>query len=62
MHSITRNPVRIYSIAVAAVALIAEYVVDLPSALILGLIAAALGTGEVVRSKVVPLREVEMNL
>jgi hypothetical protein len=61
MENIKRNPVRIYSVAVACLALVSQYVPDLPAALILGVLAAILGTGEVVRSKVVPLREVEMN-
>lgn len=62
MNNIRRNPVRIYSVAVACLALVAQYVPDLPTALILGVLAAILGTGEVVRSKVVPLSDVEPNL
>jgi hypothetical protein len=62
MENIRRNPVRIYSVAVAILALVAQYVPELPTALILGVIAAIIGTGEVVRSKVVPLRDVEPNV
>ena len=62
MSNLKNNPVRIYSVAVACMALITQYVPDLPAALILGVLAAILGTGEVVRSKVVPLRNVEPNL
>ena len=62
MNNIRRNPVRIYSVVVACLALVAQYVPDLPTALILGVLAAILGTGEVVRSKVVPLSDVEPNL
>jgi hypothetical protein len=61
-ENLKRNPVRIYSVAVACLALVTQYVPDLPTALILGVIAAILGTGEVVRAKVVPLRDVEPNL
>lgn len=41
-----RHPARLYSIAAAAVALIATYVHDLPQEAILGLVAALLGAGE----------------
>ncbi|MEU5428487.1 hypothetical protein AB0H73_23270 [Streptomyces olivoreticuli] len=40
---------RLYAIVAAAIALVAHYVDDLPQALILGLAAAVLGTGEVVQ-------------
>ncbi|GAA0488336.1 hypothetical protein ACFQ2B_39385 [Streptomyces stramineus] len=43
------NSTRLYAIAAAAIALVAHYVDDLPQALILGLAAAVLGTGEVVQ-------------
>ncbi|MER5304596.1 hypothetical protein ABT039_34730 [Streptomyces lasiicapitis] len=46
---IRNHPARIYAVAVAALALVAHYVPDLPSALILGLAAAVLGTGEAVQ-------------
>ncbi|MGD3109507.1 hypothetical protein [Streptomyces sp. YGL11-2] len=40
---------RLYAIAAAALALIAHYVQDLPTGLILALVAAVLGTGEAVQ-------------
>ncbi|MDN3259592.1 hypothetical protein QWJ26_07140 [Streptomyces sp. CSDS2] len=40
---------RIYTVAVALLALVAHFVPSLPSALILGVVAAALGTGEAVQ-------------
>ena len=60
MNNITTNPVRIYSIVVACLALVSQYVPDLPTALILGVVAAILGTGEVVRSKVAPLSKYDI--
>lgn len=52
MDAILNNPVRLYSIAVAALALLQHYAADLPTALIGALVAAILGVGEAVRSKV----------
>lgn len=49
MGFIKTHPARIYAVAVAALALVAHYVPELPSALVLGLVAAVLGTGEVVQ-------------
>lgn len=43
------NSTRLYAIVAAGIALVAHYVDDLPQALILGLAAAVLGTGEVVQ-------------
>ncbi|MEU7160338.1 hypothetical protein [Streptomyces chrestomyceticus] len=43
------HPARIYAVAVAALALVAHFVPSLPSALVLGLVAAVLGTGEAVQ-------------
>lgn len=40
---------RLYTIAAAALALIAHFVDDLPTGLILALVAAVLGTGEAVQ-------------
>ncbi|MGG2460538.1 hypothetical protein ACO0M4_12065 [Streptomyces sp. RGM 3693] len=40
---------RLYAIAAAALALVAHYVQDLPTGLILALVAAVLGTGEAVQ-------------
>ena len=48
------EPVRLYAITVALLALVAEYV-DLPAPAILALVAAVLGIGEGVRSKVSPV-------
>lgn len=48
MQFITTHAARIYAVAVAALALVAHYVPDLPSALILALAAAVLGAGEAV--------------
>ncbi|MFC4512242.1 hypothetical protein [Streptomyces ehimensis] len=49
MGFIQAHSTRLYAIVAAAVALIAHYVDGLPQALILGLAAAVLGTGEVVQ-------------
>ncbi|WP_415956409.1 hypothetical protein [Streptomyces sp. 021-4] len=49
MQFISKHPARIYAVLVAALALVVHYVPDLPSALILGLAAAVLGTGEAVQ-------------
>ncbi|MFD7070355.1 hypothetical protein ACFV97_24330 [Streptomyces sp. NPDC059913] len=49
MKFIRTHPARIYAVAVAALALVAHYVPELPSALVLGLVAAVLGTGEAVQ-------------
>ncbi|ANP53652.1 hypothetical protein J2Z21_009337 [Streptomyces griseochromogenes] len=40
---------RLYAVAAAALSLIAYYVQDLPTGLILALVAAILGTGEAVQ-------------
>ncbi|MFD8611416.1 MULTISPECIES: hypothetical protein [Streptomyces] len=49
MKFIQSHPARIYAVAVAALALVAHYVPELPSALVLALVAAVLGTGEAVQ-------------
>ncbi|MCX5398474.1 hypothetical protein [Streptomyces sp. NBC_00102] len=49
MQFIKAHPARIYAVVVAALALVAHYVPGLPSALVLGLVAAVLGTGEAVQ-------------
>jgi phosphate/sulfate permease len=54
LYAIRTNPVRLYSVAVALVALVAFYVPGLPVALVLGLVGAILGVGEAVRSQVTP--------
>lgn len=54
------EPVRLYAIAAAIVALVVHYVPSLPEPLILTLIAAILGVGgEAVRAKVWPDSHVE---
>lgn len=49
MDFIKVHPARIYAVAVAALALVAHYRPELPSALVLGLVAAVLGVGEAVQ-------------
>ncbi|MER5780223.1 hypothetical protein ABT104_00630 [Streptomyces mobaraensis] len=49
MGFIQAHSARLYAIVAAGVALVAHYVDGLPQALILGLAAAVLGTGEVVQ-------------
>lgn len=52
LDSLLNNPVRLYAVFTAALALVAHYATSLPQGLILGLVAAILGVGETVRSKV----------
>ena len=54
LNAIKTNPVRIYAIVTAALALVAFYVPDIPTVLILGLVAGVLGLGEGVRAAVTP--------
>jgi hypothetical protein len=55
MDRLKLNPVRLYAVAVAVMAVVAHYLPSLPTALYLGLVAAVLGVGgEVVRLKVTP--------
>ncbi|GAA0660296.1 hypothetical protein GCM10010193_09040 [Kitasatospora atroaurantiaca] len=49
MQFVKAHAARIYALAVAVLALVAHYVPTLPSALILGVVAAALGAGEAVQ-------------
>ncbi|MFC9739164.1 hypothetical protein ACFVKC_14760 [Streptomyces noursei] len=49
MTFVKDHATRIYAVAVAVLALVAHYVPSLPSALILGVAAAVLGTGEAVQ-------------
>ncbi|MFE5896864.1 hypothetical protein ACFQ67_05500 [Streptomyces sp. NPDC056488] len=49
MQFISKHPARIYAVAVAVLALVAHYRPELPSALVLGLVAAVLGVGEAVQ-------------
>ena len=59
-EDIKNNPVRLYSIVAAALAIGAFYLPGLPVALVLALVAAVLGVGgEVVRHQVTPMRKVE---
>ncbi|MFD4538341.1 hypothetical protein [Streptomyces bauhiniae] len=44
-----KHVARIYTVAVAVLALVAHFVPSIPSALILGVVAAVLGTGEAVQ-------------
>jgi hypothetical protein len=59
IESLKNNPVRIYAVVAAALALVAHYVPDLPTPLILALAAALLGVGEGVRAQVTPTRSLE---
>ncbi|MDX2390194.1 hypothetical protein NJL88_08965 [Streptomyces sp. DK15] len=49
MGFVKDHAARLYAVVVAVLALTAHYVPTLPSALILGVVAAVLGTGEVVQ-------------
>ncbi len=52
LNAIKRNPIRIYAVVAASVALVAHYAPDLPEALVLALVSAILGIGgEVTASK-----------
>jgi len=55
INKLKNEPVRIYTLAVALLALASHYVEGLPTPLILAVVAAAIGSGEVVRSKVAPM-------
>jgi hypothetical protein len=48
------EPVRIYAVAVAVLAVVAYYVPNIPTVLYLGVVAAVLGLGESVRAVVTP--------
>ncbi|MEV8106387.1 hypothetical protein [Streptomyces sp. NPDC088135] len=49
MEFVKSHAARLYTVAVAVLALVAHFVPSLPSALILGVVAAVLGTGEAVQ-------------
>ena len=51
------EPVRLYAVATAIMGVVAHYAPDIPSALWLAIVGAVLGTGEVVRAKVVPVAD-----
>lgn len=53
------EPVRLYAIATAVLALVAFYVPSLPVVLILPVVAAILGVGEGVRARVKPMAKLE---
>jgi hypothetical protein len=56
--AILNNPVRLYGVISALLALLAYYVDSLPVPLLLSLLAAILGVGgEVARGQVIPLRK-----
>ena len=50
------EPVRVYAVVVAVLALVQHYVADLPTPLILAVVAALLGVGEKVRASVTPVK------
>lgn len=56
-ENLKNNPVRIMGVISAVLALVAHYVPDLPTVLLLAIAAAILGTGEAVRAKVTPVRK-----
>lgn len=58
IESLKNNPVRLMAVITAVLALVAFYVPSLPVVLILAIPAAILGTGELVRAKVTPTRNV----
>lgn len=49
MNFIKANPARVYAVVVAALALTAFYLPNLPTELLLGVVAAVLGLGEAVQ-------------
>ncbi|MGI5347036.1 hypothetical protein ACQEU8_02435 [Streptomyces sp. CA-250714] len=49
MIFVRTHATRMYAVAVSGLALVAHYLPSLPSALILGVVAAALGVGEAVQ-------------
>jgi predicted branched-subunit amino acid permease len=59
LENLKNNPVRIMATLTAVLALVVFYVPSLPVVLILGIPAAILGTGEVVRAKVTPVRNID---
>lgn len=58
-EAIKNNPVRIYAILSAAIAVVAFYVPSLPVALLIALLAAIFGVGEGVRAAVTPNRKLD---
>jgi hypothetical protein len=58
LYDLRTNPVRIYAVIAATVALVAHFVPGLPVVLVLALAAAVLGVGEGVRAVVAPMERV----
>ncbi|MFB7675605.1 hypothetical protein ACFC26_29775 [Kitasatospora purpeofusca] len=57
MLFVRTHAARLYALAVAVLALVAHFVPELPSALVLGVVAAALGLGEAVHRVTGPAPE-----
>lgn len=57
MNFVRVHAARLYALAVAVIALVAHFVPELPSALVLGVVAAALGVGEAVHRVTGPTPE-----
>nr|BEK66822.1 hypothetical protein KPHV_40490 [Kitasatospora purpeofusca] len=57
MSFVRAHAARIYALAVAVLALLVHFVPELPSALVLGVVAAALGVGEAVHRVTGPAPE-----
>lgn len=58
INKISTEPVRVYAVTTAALALLSHYVPSTPTYLVLGLVAAILGLGESTRSLVYPWQHV----
>lgn len=60
IEAVKNNPVRVYTVVIALVAFGSRYVVDFPTDLVLGLVAAVLGIGgEVTNRKVTANRQLD---
>ena len=57
INSISRNPVRMYTIAVSMMPLIAFYFANFPGELVVPVMAAVFGLGENVRGVVTPVKD-----
>ena len=62
LDAIRVNPVRVYNFVAAVLAVAVYFAPDLPVPAILGAVAALLGVGEVVRSKVTPMERVLLHV
>lgn len=49
MNFVRTHAARLYAVAVAGIALVAHYEPDMPSELVIGVVAAVLGVGEAVQ-------------